>query len=113
VRSKISFGRIMGLLDAYKSLAESVTWRHKTSIDQYGDPTYTDKTITVVWFDEQKTIYGKDQVQLLCDSYFLTDEAIVEGDAIARGGLTYPVIGISSTPTFGSYGPKLVGMGKA
>ena len=46
----------MSLLDAYTGLMESVTWKQRTGIDQYGDPSYTDSTISVIWFDDEKLI---------------------------------------------------------
>jgi hypothetical protein len=92
----------MSLLDAYSGLAESVTWRHATDIDQYGDPTYTDTIISVIWFDQQRIRYAADNTELVCDAYCLVDPAyaLVLGDAILRGGLTWPIASIEKTPGF-------------
>jgi len=41
----------MSLLDSYLAmLGESVTWKQKGAVDQYNEPTYTDSTITVIWW---------------------------------------------------------------
>lgn len=66
---------------------ESITWKAVSSRDQYGDPTTTDSTITVHWFDSATYRDG----QKVSDAYFLSDSAINEGDLITRGGVTWVV----------------------
>lgn len=89
-----------GLLAAYTGLMEAVTWRQRASVDQYNDPTYVDSTINIIWFDDERTIetaQGESVQQL---AFIQTEALINDGDAIIRGGYTYPVVGIQKTPTF-------------
>lgn len=90
----------MSLLNAYAGLMESVTWRARASIDQYGDPTYTDSTISAIWFTEEKLIRTAEKEELQQLAVVLTKSAVAKGDAITRGGITYPVIAIDAPKNF-------------
>lgn len=91
----------MSLLDAYlPALGESVTWKSRTSIDQYGDPSYSDTTISVIWYDDEKMIRNAEGEEFQQVAYIQTTSLIQKGDAIVRGGYTWPVRGIQKTPTF-------------
>jgi hypothetical protein len=85
-------------------LGETVTLRHKTGADQYGDPTYTDSSIMVVWFDSKKIIRQSGKEEKVCNAYLLTeDQTLTEGDAIARGGITWPIGPVEITQAYGAY----------
>ena len=90
----------MSLLDAYAGLMESVAWRSRTSIDQYGDPTYTDSLIDAIWFTEEKMIRTPEKEELQQLALIMTKSAVAKGDAITRGGVTYPVIAIDAPKNF-------------
>ena len=90
----------MSLLDAYSGLMESVTWRARSSIDQYGDPTYTDSLIDAIWFTEEKMIRTPEKEELQQLALIMTKSAVAKGDAITRGGVTYPVIAIDAPKNF-------------
>ena len=90
----------MSLLDAYAGLMEFVTWKARSSIDQYGDPTYTDSTIYIIWFTEEKMIRTSEKEELQQLAYILTKSAVSKGDAITRCGITYPVIAIDAPKNF-------------
>jgi len=90
----------MSLLDAYSGLMESVTWRSRSSIDQYGDPTYTDTTISAIWFTEEKMVRTAEKEELQQLAFVLTTSAVSKGDAIIKGGITYPVIMIDALKNF-------------
>jgi len=78
-------------------LGESVTLRHRSSIDQYGDPTYTDYSITVIWFDEVRFSWEGGHQTKICDAFCLTEDVtVIQGDAITRGGETWPVLDVST-----------------
>jgi hypothetical protein len=79
-------------------LGETVTLRHRSSIDQYGDPTYSDSSITVIWFDQKRIQHREGREDIVSDAFCLTEDAtVVEGDAITRGGYTWPVLDVSTT----------------
>lgn len=90
----------MSLLDAYAGLMESVTWKQRTSIDQYGDPSYTDSTISVIWYDDEKLIRNADGEEFLQMAFIQTTALVQKGDAIVRGGFTWPIKGIQKTPAW-------------
>jgi hypothetical protein len=90
----------MSLLDAYAGLMESMTWRARTSIDQYGDPSYTDSTISAIWFTDEKMIRTAEKEELQQLAVIMTKSAVSKGDAITRGGITYPVIAIGAPKNF-------------
>jgi len=91
----------MSLLDAYlPALGESVTWKAKGAVNEYNEPTYTDTTITVIWYDDQKLIRNEQGEELQQLAYIQTTALIQQGDAIIRGGYTWPIVGIQKTPTF-------------
>ena len=91
----------MSLLDAYlPSLGESVTWRQKTGQNEYNEPAYSDTTITVIWYDDVKLIRNQQNEELQQFAYIQTSALVQQGDAIIRGGYTWPIIGIQKTPTF-------------
>ena len=73
-------------------LGETVTLKHKTGANEYNEPTYTDSSITVVWFDSKKVIRQNGKEDKICNAFLLTeDTTIAEGDAITRSGVTWPV----------------------
>lgn len=86
----------MSLLDAYSGMMESVTWRSRVSVDNYGDPTYTDSTIFVLWFIEEKMVRTAEKEELQQLAYVMTTAAVAKGDAITKDGITYPVISIEA-----------------
>ena len=90
----------MTLLDAYSSLSESVTWGARTSIDQYGDPTYTDTTISAIWFIEEKRIVTPEKEEIQQLATILTTSAVSKNDAITRSGITYLVIAVDAPKNF-------------
>jgi hypothetical protein len=93
----------VSLLDAYLSsplLAESVTWKQRTGVNEYNEPTYADSTITVIWYDDVRMIRNELGESLQQLAYIQTTALIAQGDAIVRGGYTWPIIGIQKTPTF-------------
>jgi len=75
-------------------LGVSITWQSVSSIDQYGDPTTTSSTITVIWFDTATYRDG----QKFSDAYFQCDSAIKEGDLITRNGVNWTVHKVEDTP---------------
>ena len=89
------------LLSAYTQLMESVTWRQRSSVDQYNDPTYVDSTIDVLWFDDVRLIRNEKEETLQQLAFIQTTALISQGDAIIRAGYTYPVVGIQKTPHWG------------
>lgn len=78
-------------------LGETVTWRSKTSIDQYGDPTYVDSSISVIWFDQKRVLHREGREDVISDAFCLTDSLVLEGDAITRSGVTWPVADVGLT----------------
>lgn len=79
-------------------LSELVMLKHRTSIDQYGDPTYSDYYILVVWFDQKKIQHQEGREDIVSDAFCLTEDAtVMEGDAITRGGYTWPVLDVATT----------------
>lgn len=74
-------------------LGETVVLRHKIGQNQYNEPEYTDSNIVVVWFEDK-----------ICNAYLLTeDTTIAEGDAVTRGGVTWPVGPVETTQGYGAY----------
>lgn len=88
-----------GLLSPYLDmLGESVTWRQRTGVNQYNEPAYSDSTITVIWYDDERMIRTAEGEQFQQLAYIQTKEAIQKGDAIVRDGYTWPIKGIQKTP---------------
>lgn len=99
--SALPAGSSSGPLAAYSGLMESVIWFSKVSKDQYGDITYAEGVpIDVIWYDDERMIRTADKEELQQSAYIQTTSQVLKGDAITRGGITYPVIGIQKTPTF-------------
>ena len=84
----------MSLLDAYSGMMESVTWRSRVLVDNYGDPTYTDSTISVIWFTEEKLVRTAEKEELQQLAFIMTTSTVAKGDAITKDGITYPVISV-------------------
>jgi hypothetical protein len=94
-------------------LGETVTLRHVASIDQYGDPTYTDTSITVIWFDQKRVIHNDGREDVLCDAFCLTEDAtIVQGDALTRSGVTWPVLDVATTNGYLGMSLRVVNLSK-
>lgn len=92
----------MGLLDAYtSSMGESVTWRHKTGVDDNVDPVYSDSIISVLWYDEVKSFQSDEGRQLQQIAFVLSSSPIQKDDLITRGGYSWPVIGLGKDPAMG------------
>lgn len=90
----------MTLLDAYSGLMESVTWRQRNGVNEYNEPTYSDSTIQVIWYDDERLVKTADGEEFQQLAYVQTTALIQRGDAIIRDGYTWPVKGIQKTPTF-------------
>jgi|GEM_PF-3605020 len=91
-------------------LGETIVLRHKTGQNEYNDPEYTDSNIVVVWFDSKKVIRQQDREDKICNAYLLTEDTIIaEGDAVTRGGVTWPVGPVETTQGYGAY-LKVVGI---
>ena len=93
-------------------LSETVTWRSKASVDQYGDPTYADTSISVIWFDQKRVIHQEGREDVICDAYCLTDSAVLQGDAITRGGVVWPVADVAVTNGYGGQSLRVVNLSK-
>ena len=92
----------MSLLDAYtNSMGESVTWRHKTGVDENVDPVYSDSIITVLWYDEVRSFQTEEGKELQQVAYILTSALVEKDDLITRGGYSWPVIGLGKDPSMG------------
>jgi hypothetical protein len=90
----------MSLLDAYAGLMESVTWRAKGAVNEYNEPTYTDSTISVIWYDDQRTIRNAQGEEFQQLAYIQTTAHVQQGDIITREGFSWPIMGIQKTPTW-------------
>ena len=84
-------------------LGSSITWKAVSSIDQWGDPTTTSSTITVIWFD---TAVYRDG-QKFSDAFFQCDSAIQEGDIITKDGVNWLVHKVEDTPALGGESLKV------
>lgn len=90
----------MSLLDAYSCLMESVTWRQRNGVNEYNEPIYSDSTIEVIWYDDERLVKTTDGEEFQQLAYIQTTALIQKGDAIIREGYTWPIKGIQKTPTF-------------
>lgn len=89
----------MSLLDAYlPALGETVVWRKKGAVNEYNEPTYTESSITVIWYDDVRMIRNASGEELQQLAYIQTTSAIQPGDIIIRNGYAWPIIGILKTP---------------
>ncbi|MCK9569462.1 hypothetical protein M0R72_11030 [Candidatus Pacearchaeota archaeon] len=94
-------------------LGEIVALRHRSSIDQYGDPTYTDSSISVIWFDQKRVVHREGREDVLCDAFCLTEDATVqENDALTRGGTTWPVLDVATTTGYFGMSLRVVNLSK-
>jgi hypothetical protein len=92
-------------------LSETVTLRHKTGADQYGDPSFADSSIFVIWFDSKKVIRQNGKEDKICNAFLLTeDTTIAEGDAITRGGVTWSVGPVEVTNGYFGMSLRVVGI---
>lgn len=88
----------MSLLDAYTGLMESVTLRQRTGVNEYNEPSYSDSTIQVIWYDDERFVKDADGEEFQQLAYIQTTALIQKGDAIIRDGYTWPIRGIQKTP---------------
>lgn len=93
-------------------LGETVVWKSKSSIDQYGDPTFLWSSITVIWFDEKKFVRVDGKDELICDAFCMTDSLVLQEDIIIRDGEDWPVLRVAITPAFGGLSLRVVNMSK-
>ncbi|OPX80427.1 MAG: hypothetical protein A4E45_00047 [Methanosaeta sp. PtaB.Bin039] len=100
------------LLDEYLAgLGESVTWKSRTSVDQYNDPTFSTSSITVIWFDDYRKIRTEGGEELEQFAYAMTSSAVEVGDYLTRDGYSWPVIGIQKTPFWSGEQFRVVNLG--
>lgn len=79
-------------------LGETVTLRHKTGVSEYNEPTYSDSSITVIWFDQKRIQHQEGREDIVSDAFCLTeDRTVIQGDAITRDGITWPVLDVATT----------------
>ena len=94
-------------------LGETVTLRHKTGANEYNEPTYTDSSITVIWFDQKRVVHQEGREDVTCDAFCLTEDATVaEGDSITRGSYTWPVMDVATTTGYLGMSLRVVNMSK-
>jgi len=94
-------------------LGETVTLRHKTGANEYNEPTYSDSSITVIWFDQKRTIHHEGREDVICDAFCLTEDATVaEGDALTRSSFTWPVLDVATTNGYLGMSLRVVNMSK-
>ena len=94
-------------------LGETVTLRHKTGSNEYNEPTFSDSSITVIWFDQKRAIHQEGREDVLCDAFCLTEDvAVQENDALTRGGLTWPVLDVSTTNGYLGMSLRVVNLSK-
>jgi len=94
-------------------LGETVTLRHKTGANEYNEPTFSDSSITVVWFDQKRVIHREGREDVLCDAFCLTENATVqEDDAITRNGATWPVLDVAITNGYLGMSLRVVNLSK-
>jgi hypothetical protein len=94
-------------------LGETVTLRHKTGANEYNEPVFSDSSITVVWFDQKRVIHREGREDVLCDAFCLTeDSTIVQGDALTRGGTTWPVLDVAITNGYLGMSLRVVNLSK-
>lgn len=94
-------------------LGETATLRHKTGANEYNEPTYSDSPITVIWFDQKRTIHQEGREDVICDAFCLTEDATVkEGDAITRNGITWPVLDVATTTGYFGMCLRVVNLSK-
>lgn len=94
-------------------LGESVTWKARTGVDQYNDPTYSSTTITAIWFDDVRMIRTESGEVLEQFAYAFTTSAVNVGDAIVRGSYSWTVIGIQKTPHWQGEQYRVINLGKS
>lgn len=94
-------------------LGETVTLKHKSSVNEYNEPVYSDSSISVIWFDQKRTIHQEGREDVLCDAFCLTEDAtIAQGDAITRNGTTWPVLDVATTNGYLGMSLRVVNMSK-
>ena len=93
-------------------LGETVTWKSRSSIDQYGDPTFSSTSISVIWFDQKRTIHQEGREDLVCDAFCLTDSVVQGGDVLTRGGYDWPVLDVAVTNAYGGQSLRVVNLSK-
>ncbi len=103
----------MSLLTSYlPGLGESVTWKSRSSVDQYGDPTFSNTSISVIWFDQKRRIRSGGHDDVICDAFCLTDSAVQQGDVLTRDGKDWPVLDVEVVKAFGGRSLRIVNMSK-
>lgn len=94
-------------------LGEIVTLRHKTGANQYNEPTYSDSSITVIWFDQKRVLHQEGREDVICDAFCLTEDATVQqGDALTRSGYTWPVLDVATTAGYFGMALRVVNLSK-
>ncbi len=83
----------MSLLTPYLAMhGVPVTWKHKTGNDG-DDDIFTSSTITVLWALRTTTVRTMQGDNLKCQAVCVSNEEIVSGDVITKGGRDWPVLG--------------------
>jgi hypothetical protein len=94
-------------------LGESVTLRHKTGVNEYSEPIYNDSSIVVIWFDQKRTLFRDGREDVLCDAFCLTEDgSVIQGDAITRDGITWPVLDVATTNGYLGMSLRVVNLSK-
>lgn len=78
-------------------LSKTITWKRLSSEDQYGDPTYTEIIIDVLWMDRKTRIRKHGHDDIICKAFFYTGEAIQENDAVEKDGIIWPVVDVKTS----------------
>lgn len=76
-------------------LNQVATWKRVTSINEYGEPTTANQTISVRWEGKRKLVRNRQGQEVVSETRFFCLEAVQPGDSIEQGGREWLIIAVT------------------
>jgi hypothetical protein len=79
-------------------LNQRAVWKRITSQNEYGEPTFSSKTISVRWEGKRRLVRDNEGREVVSEARVFCVEAVKPGDELEFNGREWPVIAVSTVP---------------
>jgi hypothetical protein len=79
-------------------LNQRAVWKRITSQNEYGEPTFSSKTISVRWEGKRRLVRDNEGREVVSEARVFCVEAVKPGDILKYEDRDWPVIAVSTVP---------------
>jgi hypothetical protein len=82
-------------------LNQRAVWKRITSQNEYGEPTFSSKTISVRWEGKRRLVRDNQGREVVSEARVFCVDAVKPGDILKYEDRDWPVIAVSTVPDLG------------